>query len=173
MKQVIHTEHAPAAIGPYSQAVKIGDLLFTSGQIPVDPATGAVPEGGIQAQAQQSLSNIKAILNAAGTNMGAVIKTTVFLSDMNDFAAMNEVYAQFFQEPYPARSAVQVARLPKDVLVEIEAIAQPVFPGSSQAAEKSLIFLPMCGIMFIASGIFRRIFDFSPVWTGLKGTILI
>ena len=117
MKQVIHTEHAPAAIGPYSQAVKIGDLLFTSGQIPVDPATGAVPEGGIQAQAQQSLSNIKAILNAAGTNMGAVIKTTVFLSDMND-------YAQFFQEPYPARSAVQVARLPKDVLVEIEAIAQ-------------------------------------------------
>ena len=152
MKQVIHTEHAPAAIGPYSQAVKIGDLLFTSGQIPVDPATGAVPEGGIQAQAQQSLSNIKAILNAAGTNMGAVIKTTVFLSDMNDFAAMNEVYAQFFQEPYPARSAV---------------------PGSSQAAEKSLIFLPMCGIMFIASGIFRRIFDFSPVWTGLKGTILI
>ena len=120
MKQVIHTEHAPAAIGPYSQAVKIGDLLFTSGQIPVDPATGAVPEGGIQAQAQQSLSNI----NAAGTNMGAVIKTTVFLSDMNDFAAMNEVYAQFFQEPYPARSAVQVARLPKDVLVEIEAIAQ-------------------------------------------------
>lgn len=113
MKQVIHTEHAPAAIGPYSQAVKIGDLLFTSGQIPVDPATGAVPEGGIQAQAQQSLSNIKAILNAAGTNMGAVIKTTVFLSDMNDFAAMNEVYAQFFQEPYPARSAVQVARLPR------------------------------------------------------------
>ena len=125
MKQVIHTEHAPAAIGPYSQAVKIGDLLFTSGQIPVDPATGAVPEGGIQAQAQQSLSNIKAILNAAGTNMGAVIKTTVFLSDMNDFAAMNEVYAQFFPaEHAPARSAVQVARLPKDVLVEIEAIAQ-------------------------------------------------
>ena len=124
MKQVIHTELAPAAIGPYSQAVKIGDLLFTSGQIPVDPATGAVPEGGIQAQARQSLNNIKAILNAAGTNMGAVVKTTVFLNDMNDFAAMNEVYAQFFQEPYPARSAGQVARLPKDVLVEIEAIAQ-------------------------------------------------
>ena len=147
MKQVIHTEHAPAAIGPYSQAISANGFLFASGQvalmpgtgevvgttieeqaergqIPVDPATGAVPEGGIQAQAQQSLSNIKAILNAAGTNMGAVIKTTVFLSDMNDFAAMNEVYAQFFQEPYPARSAVQVARLPKDVLVEIEAIAQ-------------------------------------------------
>ena len=124
MKTVISTPNAPGAIGPYSQGYAFGDLVITSGQIPVDPATGAVPEGGIQAQARQSLSNIKAILNAAGTNMGAVIKTTVFLSDMNDFAAMNEVYAQFFQESYPARSAVQVARLPKDVLVEIEAIAQ-------------------------------------------------
>ena len=122
--KTIHTAKAPAAIGPYSQAIVHGGLLFTSGQIPVDPATGAVPEGGIQAQAQQSLSNIKAILNAAGTNMGAVIKTTVFLSDMNDFAAMNAVSAQFFQAPYHARSADQVARLPKDVLVEIEAIAQ-------------------------------------------------
>ena len=119
MKQVIHTDKAPAAIGPYSQAIQIGQLLFTSGQVPIDPETG-----GIQEQARQSLNNIKAILNAAGTNMGAVVKTTVFLQDMNDFAAMNEVYAQFFQEPYPARSAVQVARLPKDVLVEIEAIAQ-------------------------------------------------
>lgn len=124
MKQVIHTDKAPAAIGPYSQAVQIGQLLFTSGQVPIDPETGAVVEGGIQEQARQSLNNIKSILNAAGTNMGAVVKTTVFLQDMNDFAAMNEVYAQFFQEPYPARSAVQVARLPKDVLVEIEAIAQ-------------------------------------------------
>lgn len=124
MKQVIHTELAPAAIGPYSQAIQIGQLLFTSGQVPIDPETGAIVEGGIQEQARQSLNNIKAILNAAGTNMGAVVKTTVFLQDMNDFAAMNEVYAQFFQEPYPARSAVQVARLPKDVLVEIEAIAQ-------------------------------------------------
>ena len=124
MKTVIATTNAPGAIGPYSQGFEVNGVIYTSGQIPVDPATGAVPEGGIQAQAQQSLSNIKAILNAAGTNMGAVIKTTVFLSDMNDFAAMNEVYAQFFQEPYPARSAVQVARLPKDVLVEIEAIAQ-------------------------------------------------
>lgn len=123
MKTVIHTDAAPAAIGPYSQAVQVGNLLITSGQIPVDPATGEVPEGGIVAQATQSLSNIKAILNEAGTNMGAVIKTTVFLKDMNDFAAMNEVYAEFFQQPYPARSAVQVARLPKDVLVEIEAIA--------------------------------------------------
>lgn len=124
MKQVIHTDKAPAAIGPYSQAIQIGQLLFTSGQVHIDPETGAIVEGGIQEQARQSLNNIKAILNAAGTNMGAVVKTTVFLQDMNDFAAMNEVYAQFFQEPYPARSAVQVARLPKDVLVEIEAIAQ-------------------------------------------------
>lgn len=124
MKQVIHTDKAPAAIGPYSQAIQIGQLLFTSGQVPIDPETGAIVEGGIQEQARQSLNNIKAILNAAGTNMGAVVKTTVFLQDMNDFAAMNEVYAQFFQEPYPARSAVQVARPPKDVLVEIEAIAQ-------------------------------------------------
>ena len=124
MKQVIHTDSAPAAIGPYSQAIQIGDLLFVSGQVPIDPSTGAIVEGDIKAQAQQSLNNLKAILNAAGTNMGAVVKTTVFRADMNDFAAMNEVYAQFFQEPFPARSAVQVARLPKDAKVEIEAIAQ-------------------------------------------------
>ena len=124
MKQVIHTDSAPAAIGPYSQAIQIGDLLFVSGQVPIDPSTGAVVEGDIKAQAQQSLNNLKAILNAAGTNMGPVVKTTVFLADMNDFAAMNEVYAQFFQEPFPARSAVQVGRLPKDAKVEIEAIAQ-------------------------------------------------
>ena len=124
MKQVIHTDSATAAIGPYSQAIQIGDLLFVSGQVPIDPSTGAIVEGDIKAQAQQSLNNLKAILNAAGTNMGAVVKTTVFLADMNDFAAMNEVYAQFFQEPFPARSAVQVARLPKDAKVEIEAIAQ-------------------------------------------------
>lgn len=124
MKQVIHTDSAPAAIGPYSQAIQIGDLLFVSGQVPIDPSTGAIVEGDIKAQAQQSLNNLKAILNAAGTNMGAVVKTTVFLADMNDFAAMNEAYAQFFQEPFPARSAVQVARLPKDAKVEIEAIAQ-------------------------------------------------
>ncbi len=124
MKQIIHTDNAPAAIGPYSQAVQIGSMLYTSGQIPLDPATGIVVEGGIQEQTRQALNNIKAILNEAGTNMGAVVKTTVFLSDMEHFAAMNEVYAQFFQAPYPARSAVQVARLPKDVLVEIEVIAQ-------------------------------------------------
>ena len=124
MKQIIHTDNAPAAIGPYSQAVQIGSMLYTSGQIPLDPATGIVVEGGIQEQTRQALNNIKAILNEAGTNIGAVVKTTVFLSDMEHFAAMNEVYAQFFQAPYPARSAVQVARLPKDVLVEIEVIAQ-------------------------------------------------
>ena len=124
MKQVIHTDSAPAAIGPYSQAIQIGDLLFVSGQVPIDPSTGAIVEGDVKAQAQQSLNNPKAILNAAGTNMGAVVKTTVFLAYMNDFAAMNEVYAQFFQEPFPARSAVQAARLPKDAKVEIEAIAQ-------------------------------------------------
>lgn len=123
MKQAISTVNAPAALGPYSQAIQAGNLIFLSGQVPIDPATGAVVEGGIQEQARQSLSNLKAVLNEAGTNMGAVVKTTVFLKDMDDFAAMNEVYAQFFQEPYPARSAVQAAKLPKDVLVEIEAIA--------------------------------------------------
>lgn len=123
MKQAISTANAPAALGPYSQAIQAGNLLFLSGQVPIDPATGSVVEGGIQEQARQSLTNLKAILNEAGTNMGAVVKTTVFLKNMDDFAAMNEVYAQFFQQPYPGRSAVQVAKLPKDVLVEIEAIA--------------------------------------------------
>lgn len=123
MKKAIHTDRAPAAIGPYSQAVRAGGFLFTSGQIPVDPAAGDIP-AGIKAQAQQSLDNIAAILAQAGLDRSAVVKTTVFLKDMNDFAAMNEVYAQFFQEPFPARSAVQVGRLPKDAKVEIEAIAQ-------------------------------------------------
>jgi 2-iminobutanoate/2-iminopropanoate deaminase len=124
MKTIVSTDKAPAAIGPYSQGIKVGNLLFTSGQIPLDPATGAFPEG-IQAQARQSLSNVKAILAEAGVSMDRVIKTTVFLKDMNDFAAMNEVYATFFTEGnYPARSAVEVARLPKDALVEIEAIAE-------------------------------------------------
>jgi len=123
MKEAIHTDRAPAAIGPYSQAVRAGGFLFTSGQIPVDPAAGDIP-AGIKAQAQQSLNNIAAILAQAGLDRSAVVKTTVFLKDMNDFAAMNEVYAQFFEGPaYPARSAVEVARLPKDVLVEIEAVA--------------------------------------------------
>lgn len=124
MKTIVSTDQAPAAIGPYSQGIKVGNLVFTSGQIPLDPATGTFPEG-IQAQARQSLTNVKAILAEAGASMDQVIKTTVFLKDMNDFAAMNEVYATFFTEgKYPARSAVEVARLPKDVLVEIEAIAE-------------------------------------------------
>jgi len=123
MKTIISTEKAPAAIGPYAQAVEKGGLIFTSGQLPIDPATGAFPEG-IQAQTAQSLNNVKAILAAAGVSMDAVVKTTVFLSDMNNFAAMNEVYATFFSEGcFPARSAIQAARLPKDALVEIEVVA--------------------------------------------------
>ena len=123
MKKIINTDHAPAAIGPYAQAVAIDSLVITSGQLPIDPATGAFPEG-IAAQTRQSLTNVKAILEAAGLGMDKVIKTTVFLSDMNNFGAMNEVYATFFGEGgYPARSAVEVARLPKDALVEIEVIA--------------------------------------------------
>ena len=123
MKNIVSTDKAPAAIGPYSQAVDLGSLVFTSGQIPIIPATGAFPEG-IEAQARQSLTNVKAILEAAGLGMDNVVKTTVFLKDMNDFAAMNAVYAEFFNEgSYPARSAVEVARLPKDALVEIEAVA--------------------------------------------------
>ncbi len=124
MKTIISTAKAPAAIGPYSQAVQTGGLVITSGQLPIDPATGAFPEG-IQAQTRQSLTNVKAILEEAGVSMDSVIKTTVFLSDMNNFGAMNEVYATFFTEgSYPARSAVEVARLPKDALVEIEVIAE-------------------------------------------------
>ena len=123
MSKVISTDKAPAAIGPYSQARDLGSMILTSGQIPLDPATGVFPEG-IEAQTRQSLRNIRAILEAAGTDMDHVVKTTVFLSDMNDFAAMNKVYAEFFTEgSYPARSAVEVARLPKDALIEIEAIA--------------------------------------------------
>ena len=123
MKKEIRTELAPAAIGPYAQAVSTGGLVFTSGQLPIDPATGGFPEG-IAAQTKQSLTNVKAILAEAGVGMDRVVKTTVFLSDMENFGAMNEVYATFFGEgSYPARSAVEVARLPKDALVEIEVIA--------------------------------------------------
>ena len=121
-KKPIQTANAPAAIGPYSQAIDLGEVVFTSGQIPVDPATGKIPEG-VREQAEQSLRNVKAILEAAGTSMDKVIKTTVFISDMNTFADVNAVYATFFTEPYPARSCVEVARLPKDVMLEIEAIA--------------------------------------------------
>lgn len=122
MKQAIKTEHAPAAIGPYSQGIRAGNLIITSGQLPIDLSTGAFSEG-IEAQTRQSLLNCKAVLEAAGAGMGDVIKTTVFLSDMENFAAMNGVYASFFEGDCPARSAVQVARLPKDALVEIECIA--------------------------------------------------
>lgn len=122
MKEVIATTAAPGAIGPYSQAIKAGNLLFCSGQIPVDPATGTVPEG-IKAQTAQSLANVKAILAEAGLSVDNVVKTTVFLSDMANFVPMNEVYAQVFTAPFPARSAVAVRELPKQVLVEIEVIA--------------------------------------------------
>ncbi|MDD5988525.1 MAG: RidA family protein [Bacteroidales bacterium] len=120
----ISTTKAPAAIGPYSQAIKVGGLVFVSGQLPIDPATGAFAEGGIKELTRQSLTNMKAILEEAGTSMANVVKTTVFLADMNDFAAMNEVYAEFFAAPFPARSAVAVKTLPKGALVEIECIAQ-------------------------------------------------
>ena len=125
-KQIIATNEAPAAIGPYTQAVRAGNLLFTAGQIALDPATMQVVEGGIAEQTARALENLNAILAAAGTSLDRVVKTTVFLKDMNDFAAMNEVYARYLstESGAPARSAVQVARLPKDVLVEIELIAE-------------------------------------------------
>ena len=123
MKKVINTKAAQAAIGPYSQAIKVGNLVYTSGQIPINPATGNFVEGGIKEQTRQSLTNVKAILEEVGLTMGNVIKTTVFMADMNDFADMNAVYAEFFAEPYPARSAVAVKTLPKGALVEIEVVA--------------------------------------------------
>ena len=120
----ISSDKAPAAIGPYSQAIDSGaGLVFLSGQIPIDPATGTFAEGGIREQTRQSLLNAQAILQAAGLSLSNVVKTTVFLADMGDFAAMNEVYAQFFAEPFPARSAVAVKALPKGALVEIECVA--------------------------------------------------
>ena len=122
MKQ-IQTTAAPAAIGPYSQGIEVGNLVITSGQLPINPATGEMPSD-IEAQAHQSLQNVKAILEAAGTGLDKVVKPTVFLADMNDFAAMNGVYAQYFNEPYPARSAVAVKTLPKNALVEIEVMAE-------------------------------------------------
>jgi 2-iminobutanoate/2-iminopropanoate deaminase len=123
MKKIIATDKAPAAIGPYSQAVEVNGLVYTSGVIPVDPATGNIPEGSV-AQAQQAFANMKHLVEAAGSSMDKVIKTTVFIKEMNDFAAINEVYAKCFPKPYPARSCVEVARLPKDVMLEIEVIAE-------------------------------------------------
>lgn len=119
----IQTGHAPQAIGPYSQAVKVNGFVFCSGQIPLDPATMQVIEGDVKAQTERVLANLRAVLEAAGSSLGQVVKTTVFLLDMNDFAAMNEVYASFFSSNRPARSTVQVARLPRDVRVEIEVVA--------------------------------------------------
>ena len=122
MKQV-KTTNAPAAIGPYSQAIAMGNMLFTSGQIPINPETGNIPDG-VEAQARQALKNVSEVIKAGGADMSKVIKTTVFIKNMEDFAKINEIYAEFFTEPYPARSCVEVARLPKDVLLEIEAIAE-------------------------------------------------
>ena len=123
MKTIISTPKAPAAIGPYSQAVVVGNMIFTSGMIPIIPETGELQTGDIKAQAKQAIKNLIALLEESGSNASSVIKTTVFIKDMNDFAAVNEVYAEFFKDNYPARSCVEVARLPKDVLIEIEAVA--------------------------------------------------
>jgi len=122
-KTVIHTEHAPAAVGPYSQAIVANGFVYTAGQIPLIPSEGKIREGDIQVQTRQSLENLSAVLEAAGSNLGNVVKTTVFLDNMDDFGKMNEIYAEFFSENPPARSAVEVARLPLGVLVEIEAVA--------------------------------------------------
>ena len=123
MKTVVSSPNAPKAIGPYSPAVRAGQLLFVSGQVALDPATGNMVEGGIAEQTRRALDNIGELLLAAGRSFGDVVRTTVFLADMNDFAAMNDVYGEYFTEPYPARATVQVARLPKDARVEIDVIA--------------------------------------------------
>lgn len=117
------TNNAPAAIGPYSQAITVGNMLFTSGQIPINPATGEIPEG-VEEQARQALANVKNLIEAAGGKIDNTVKTTVFIKNMDDFGKINEIYAKYFTEPYPARSCVEVARLPKDVLLEIEAIVE-------------------------------------------------
>ena len=124
MKTIIATDKAPAAIGPYSQAVKVGNLIFTSGMIPIDPATNTLVEGGIEVQAERALMNVKALLEASGSSLDKVVKTVVFIKNMDDFAKVNEIYAKYFTQDFPARSCVEVARLPKDVLIEMEAIAE-------------------------------------------------
>jgi len=123
MKQAVSSPDAPKAIGPYSQAVRAGQLLFLSGQVPLDPATGQIVDGDIAAQTHRVFANLAAVLAAGGRSFADVVRTTVFLADMNDFATVNEVYGQYFSEPYPARATVQVARLPKDARVEIDVIA--------------------------------------------------
>ena len=122
-KEIVTAEKAPRAIGPYSAAVKAGDLIFTAGQLGIDPESGEFVSGGIEAETRQALLNLQAVLQAAGSSLKSVVKTTVFLRDMNDFGVMNVIYGEFFTEDYPARSAVQAARLPKDGAVEIEAVA--------------------------------------------------
>jgi 2-iminobutanoate/2-iminopropanoate deaminase len=122
-KSAVSSADAPKAIGPYSQAIRAGQLLFLSGQVPIDPATGQLVSGDIAAQTRRVFDNLAAVLKAGGRSFGDVVRTTVFLADMNDFAAVNEVYGQYFEEPYPARATVQVARLPKDARVEIDLIA--------------------------------------------------
>ena len=123
MKQPIATSLAPKPVGPYSAALRVGSLLFVSGQVPLDPATGRMVEGDIAAQTRRVLQNVGALLEAANLSFGHVVRTTVFLADMNDFQAMNEAYASFFTEPYPARSTIQAARLPRDARVEIDVVA--------------------------------------------------
>jgi len=123
MRQAVATDRAPKAIGPYSQGVKAGNLLFVSGQVPIDPATGALIEGDIAAQTHRVMRNLAAILDAAGASMDAVVRCTVYLADMDDFAAMNEVYGSYFTQPAPARATIQAVRLPKDARVEIDVIA--------------------------------------------------
>lgn len=122
-KKVLHTDKAPAAIGPYSQAIEVNGFVFASGQIPINPATGEMVAGNVKEQTRQALTNASEVMKAAGLDLSHVVKTTVFLADMNDFAAMNEVYATFFSAPFPARSAVAVKTLPKGALVEVECIA--------------------------------------------------
>lgn len=124
MAKAISTDKAPAAIGPYSQAVECGGMVYTSGMIPINPATGELVTGSVEEQAEQAISNLEALLAAADSSIDKVVKTVVFISDMEDFGKINEIYAKHFKEPYPARSCVQVARLPKDVAIEIEAIAE-------------------------------------------------
>lgn len=121
MSKVISTDKAPAAIGPYSQAIEVNGMVFTSGVIPVDPQTGAIP-ATIEEQANQAFSNLKNLIEASGATIDKVIKTTVFIKEMNDFGKINEIYATYFKEPFPARSCVEVARLPKDVMLEVEAV---------------------------------------------------
>lgn len=123
MQKVIKTDKAPGAIGPYSQAIEVNGIVYTSGVIPIVPATGQLVEGGVEEQARQAIGNLMALVEAAGSSVDKIIKTTVFIKNMDDFGKINAIYSEFFKEPYPARSCVEVARLPKDVLIEIEAVA--------------------------------------------------